>query len=371
VGGTLLTAALIVADEERHLGACLESLAGVVDQTVVVDTGSTDGTAAIAREGGAEVHEQAWTGDFSAARNAALDRAKGNWILYIDADERLRPTARADVETLLCGAAEVAFRMLLHPFAHATPYREYRLWRNDPRIRFRGVIHEKVMPAIHEVADAEGRRVGDCRLALDHVGYDGDQTHKHRRNLPLLRAQLADEPDNVFNLRHLGRVLTALGEQGEAEEALRRAVRLTRDAPEPGVHGSLAYADLAEMLHERGEPVGELVSEGLAFYPGNWLLAWTRARLEIDAGHEEQALEWLDRLLAVDRDALPDAGVAYDGRLFGSFAHASRGLCLFRLGRYAESERAYRAAERCEPGNPEHAVKARVAAMRAARAPAA
>src|SRR5947209_16564707 len=186
---------MIVRDEERHLAPCLESIAPVVDEIVVVDTGSVDRTAEIAVGHGASVHHAPWTGDFSAARNAALDRARGRWILYIDADERLRPIGRDRVEQLLGDADEAAFRLLLHPAPGWTGYREYRLWRNDPRIRFRGVIHEKVRPAILRVAELEGRPVGDADLRLDHVGYVGDQARKHRRNLPLLRRELAMRPE--------------------------------------------------------------------------------------------------------------------------------------------------------------------------------
>jgi glycosyltransferase involved in cell wall biosynthesis len=360
----LLTAALIVRDEQDVLGGCLASLDGVVDEVVVVDTGSTDDSAAIARSAGAHVHHHPWTGDFSRARNYALERANGNWILYIDADERLRPVTRATVEDLLVNADQIAFRVLLHPFRHATPYREYRLWQNDPRIRFRGVIHEKVMPAIQEVAAAKGLTIGDCTLALDHVGYDGDQAHKHRRNLPLLRAQLDAEPDNVFNWRHLASVHAGLGDEREAERALWRAVELTRASPDGGLHGSLPYADLVRLRHQRGEDVRDLLAEALERYPDNWLLVWTRARAELDAGRFEAALDWFDRLTAVDVARLPDAGVAYDGRLFSSFAHASRGLCLFRLGRYEEAAAAYREAEDREPDNPEYRVKRRLAEHR-------
>jgi glycosyltransferase involved in cell wall biosynthesis len=361
----LLSAALIVRDEEGVLGACLASLDGVVDEVVVVDTGSSDDSAEIARSAGADVHHLPWTGNFSRARNHGLERARGSWILYIDADERLRPVSRAAVEGLLADAEPVAFRMLLHPFRHATPYREYRLWRNDPRIRFRGVIHEKVMPAIEEVAAVEGRTIGDCQLALDHVGYEGDQAHKHRRNLPLLRAQLEAEPDNVFNWRHLASVHAGLGDEGEAERALWRAVEVTRADSDRGLHGSLAYADLVRLRHQRGEDVRDLLAEAFERYPDNWLLVWIKARAELDAGRYEVALEWLDRLTAVEVARLPDAGVAYDGRLFGSFAQAARGLCLFRLGRYEEAAAAYREAEDREPENPEYRVKRRLAERRA------
>jgi glycosyltransferase involved in cell wall biosynthesis len=365
----LLSAAMIVRDEEPHLEACLSSLAAVVDEVVVVDTGSSDGSVAVARSLGARTFREPWAGDFARARNAALERAAGRWILYIDADERLRPVDRASLERLLIEAAELAFRVLLHPFERSTPYREYRLWRNDPRIRFRGAIHEKVVPAIEEVTGAEGATVGDCELVLDHIGYGGDQTPKHRRNLPLLRAQLEVEADNVFNWRHLGVVLSELGEPEEAERALWRAIELTRADRSADQHGSLAYADLVRLRHERGEEVGALLDEALERYPDNWLLVWTKARLEIDAERYESALPWLEGLVRVEVVGLPDLGIAYDERIFGSFAQASRGLCLLRLGRYAEAEDAYSAAEAFEPGNPEHRVKRELAASRARGSP--
>jgi glycosyltransferase involved in cell wall biosynthesis len=361
----LLTAALIVRDEERYLDGCLRSLEAVVDEVVVLDTGSVDATPDIARAHGARLYEEPWGDDFSRARNLALDRATGDWILYIDADERLQPVAREALERLLDDPDRIAYRVLLHPFEGSTPYREYRLWCNDPRIRFQGVIHEKVIPAIEAVAAVEGRQIADCELALDHVGYDGDQTRKHRRNLPLLRRQLAAEPDNAFNWRHLAVVLSALGQSREAEEALWQAVELARAVKRPDRHASIAYSDLVRMLHERGVDVRPLLEEALNRYPDNWLLVWTRARLEIDAGQPAEALHWLDRLAAVDIASLPDAGVAYDERLFGAFAQAARGLCLLRLGRNAEAAEAYRSAEAAEPHTCEHAVKRQLAELRA------
>ncbi len=191
---------MIVRDEAEHLAACLASLEGIVDDVVVVDTGSVDDTVAIATRLGARVYHHPWTDNFSDARNAALDHAAGRWILYIDADERLRPIARERIVALLDDADEVAFRVWLRPFLGATPAREYRLWRNDPRIRFVGVIHEKVVPAIQAVALADGRGIGLCDLELDHLGYESDQARKHERNLPLLRAQLRAEPRECLQL---------------------------------------------------------------------------------------------------------------------------------------------------------------------------
>jgi glycosyltransferase involved in cell wall biosynthesis len=85
-----ISAALIVRNEERYLEGCLASLAGQVDQIVVVDTGSTDNSTRIADDFSVKLLHWPWTGDFCAARNCALDAASGDWILYIDADVRLR-----------------------------------------------------------------------------------------------------------------------------------------------------------------------------------------------------------------------------------------------------------------------------------------
>src|ERR1700730_4260742 len=117
----LLSGALIVRDESRVLGECLASIRDVVDEIVVVDTGSIDDTADIARDYGARVIHHAWRNDFAEARNVALDAAAGEWVLYVAGDERLSRADRPAVERLLTGAREVAFRLLLQPDAASTP----------------------------------------------------------------------------------------------------------------------------------------------------------------------------------------------------------------------------------------------------------
>ena len=128
----LLSAALIVRDEAAHLEACLASIDGLVDEVVVVDTGSTDGTAALARSLGATVDEIEWRHDFAAARNRSLDLAGGDWILYVDADERVRPGDHGGVRRWLAAAERcAAARVRFVPRVGWTPYREFRLWRHQ------------------------------------------------------------------------------------------------------------------------------------------------------------------------------------------------------------------------------------------------
>ena len=360
----LLSAALIVRDESVVLEDCLASIRDVVDEVVVVDTGSVDGSDDLAVSLGARVIRHQWRDDFAEARNVALDAAEGEWILYIDADERLSPTHRAAVEQLLDGAREVAFRVLLRPDLRSTPYREYRLWRHDPRVRFRGRIHEKVTPAIAAVSIADRRPIGDCDLLLTHVGYEGDQVHKHRRNLPLLRAELAHDPDNLFNRHHLARVLEGLGQEDEAARVLSDAAELARRRPGDPL-GVLVFTDLVRLRRRRGEEVTDVLAEARRRYPDNKLLWWVDAAVALSDERHLEALELLDRLLSVDLARLPADGAAYDERIFGELAHEARGGCLFRLERYAEAADAYAKASQIDPSNLAYRAKCAVAKGRA------
>jgi glycosyltransferase involved in cell wall biosynthesis len=362
----LLSATLIVRDEARVLGDCLSSIRPVVDEIVVVDTGSVDETLRIAASHGARVLHHAWRDDFACARNVALDAAQGDWILYIDADERLAPTDRHAVVRLLQDAREVAFRLRLKPDSRSTAYLEHRLWRHDPRIRFVGRIHEKVTPAIAAVSLADGRPIGDCDLLLEHVGYEGDQRPKHRRNLPLLRAQLEVEPDNLFNRHHLSRVLTGLGEDAEAARVLEDAVELARRRPYDPL-GVLVFTDLVRYRRARDEDPADLLAEARRRYPENKLLWWVEAAAHISAGRYTEALSLVDRLLAVDPAVVDPAGTAYDERIFGEYAQEARGVCLFRLERYDEASAAFETAASLDPSNLGYRTKARLASARAAR----
>src|SRR4051812_36682681 len=88
--GTRIAAVLVVRDESVLLPDCLASLTGVVDQVVVHDTGSADDTVALALAAGAVVHQGYWDDDFGRARNVGLELADAEWVLVVDADERVR-----------------------------------------------------------------------------------------------------------------------------------------------------------------------------------------------------------------------------------------------------------------------------------------
>ena len=351
MAGARLSAALIVRDEERFLEGCLRSLGGRVDEIVVVDTGSTDRSREIARDLGARVLEYAWTNDFAAARNAALDAARGEWILYIDADERIVEFDHSALAPLLADPRHVCYTVLFRPAVGYTRYREYRLFRNHPGLRFRGLIHESLLPALAEVCEREGRAVGESPVALDHLGYEGDLSHKHRRNLPLLRARLAVDPAHVYSWDHLGTTLLGLGDEAAAEDAWRRGVEAVRRAPTVTPVEGLPYLHLARFLVERGRDALALLDEACRRFPDDHSLAWLRARCLTDTGDYAGAMPLFARLAAIDPDTLAGGQVAYDASIFGAQAYAALGFCAFRLGRYADSAAQYARAEALAPGD--------------------
>jgi glycosyltransferase involved in cell wall biosynthesis len=364
----LLTAALITRDEAGFLPECLDSLSGVVDEIVVVDTGSSDDTIEIARSFGAVIAERPWTDDFSAARNASLDLATGEWILYIDADERLVDVNRDEIEALLASSDCVAYRVLLQPYSSTTAYREYRLWRNDPRIRFEGVIHEKVVPSIHAVSVKEGRPIGTADILLTHRGYEGDQSRKHRRNLPLLRRQLEIEPGNLFARHHLSRVLTGLGDEAAGEAELWKGLEVARAGGLRDELGALFIADLVVLGRNKGADVAPLIKEGRGAFPDNCALMWLEALHLMGEGRYEEALMPLEAILSFEVSSPPEAGPAYATRLLRELPLDAKGTCLMRLGDYEEAAEAYAGAAITAPSERSYRVKESLARARSKRA---
>ena len=198
----LLSLCLIVRDEAERIGRCLDAALPIADEVVVVDTGSTDGTAAIAEAKGARVVPFVWIDDFAAARNAALDAARGDWILMLDADEVLERPRRERLRKLLAEAREPAFTVeIVSPrgAGRMETARIARLFRRDPRHRYEGRIHESVLGSICRALGRETISPEASGLRARHEGYTPEMTAargKEERNRRLLLAEIEDKPDD-------------------------------------------------------------------------------------------------------------------------------------------------------------------------------
>jgi tetratricopeptide (TPR) repeat protein len=148
--GLTMSLCMIVKDEEEMLPRCLEAAAPVVDEIVVVDTGSTDRTMEIAREFGAKLIEHPWSGDFAEARNVSLDAATGDWILWLDADEVLVAEDAERLRELTGKVWREAFFLVETNFTgelgdgNAATHSALRVFRNRPGRRFEGRVHEQI-----------------------------------------------------------------------------------------------------------------------------------------------------------------------------------------------------------------------------------
>jgi tetratricopeptide (TPR) repeat protein/glycosyltransferase involved in cell wall biosynthesis len=221
-----LSVVMIVKDESKFLKGCLESVAGIADEIVVVDTGSTDGTQEIAAGFGAKVVHHAWTDDFSAARNVSLDHATGDWALWIDADERLAE-GNADLLKYLIVEAQpevggymVNIRNIMTEGDEPEVcwHRACRLFRLDTAIRFTGRVHEQNMRALQEA----GYDCALSQLTLDHYGYTADvmdERNKHERFIRMLTREVEENQyptERTFHLFNLGNAYFTRGDLAAA-----------------------------------------------------------------------------------------------------------------------------------------------------------
>lgn len=140
----LISCCLIVKNEAANLSGCLDSIQAIADELIVVDTGSKDETVAIAQRYNAKIYHFEWCNDFAAARNFAISKAQGDWILMPDADEKLvtqHPNLR---NALLVSPSEVLAVLIpiLCPDGVVTEMLSPRLFRNHPSIQYCGQYHE-------------------------------------------------------------------------------------------------------------------------------------------------------------------------------------------------------------------------------------
>jgi len=346
-----VSAALIVRNEEKHLGACLACVAAIVDEIIVVDTGSTDSTPDIASENGAILVRETWRDDFSQARNCALERATGDWILYIDADERVR--LDGSLESVLRDPKAVAARVSFRASSQLTPYKEHRVFRNRPDIRFRGVIHETIVPDLQRIIEKENAAIVDAPLSIDHLGYEGDLQAKHQRNLPLLQRAVEEDAERIFLWHALGEAQLGLGDAKSAHGSWRKGLAYLRGrAPLPG--DVLIYADLMDLHFSESErtlpDVDQLVTESNIRHADDPLVLYWTARHLAATGDFAQARAKLEQLLSHGPDGSLQGVLGYDTRLFDEFAWGLMGVCWLNEG---DPESALVWLRRAEEANPD------------------
>ncbi|HTU92816.1 MAG TPA: glycosyltransferase [Gemmataceae bacterium] len=223
----------IVKNESATLAHCLASVRDVVEEIIVVDTGSSDNTKDIAGQHGARVFDLPWPDSFAAARNESIRHAGGQWLLWLDADEYFDDANRSKLRQLISGLSDenTAYVMQQRSAAangSATLVGQVRLFRNHPAIRWDYRVHEQILPSLKKA----GHAVRHTDLVIEHSGYlDPALRHKKlERNLRLLHLDMADRPNDAFTLFNLGWAFADLGRCGEAIPLLQRSLQHSHNA---------------------------------------------------------------------------------------------------------------------------------------------
>lgn len=233
----VLSLCMIVKNEENNLQTCLDSVRGLANELVVVDTGSTDATPRIAIANGASVIPFDFTFvDFAAARNRALSHAGGQWILILDADETLDRASVPLIGELVARNENAGYyfarRNRCSDGEKSTTDYAVRLFPNRPHYRYRGRVHETVDAAIL----SGGGRLLKTAIRIDH-NFSSDRASRRRRNhwyISILKEEIAANPGDDTRLDFLAAEYHQLEMFDEATEV---AERIARARPlDPAAH---------------------------------------------------------------------------------------------------------------------------------------
>ncbi len=348
---------MIVRDEQKNLPHALESVRGVFDEIVVLDTGSKDRTVEIARSFGARVFDFVWVDDFAAARNAALARATGDYAFWLDADDLIEPPERTKLEALLgrLGRGGETPAFVVRCSCDAGPNGEggetvvdhIRLFPVIEGVRWTYRVHEQILPALKRA----GLPLQWTDITVRHTGYaDRDlRSRKLDRDSRILREELAERPDDPFTLFNLGSIAIEQAEWNEALEYLKRS--LARSAPTDSITRKL-FALIARAHQMKCDPRSALraCDEGLSLDPEDAELWFRKAVVHRCAGEPGEAEQCWRRILTLSR---PQKFASMDQGIYGHLTRRNLAALAKERGDIEEVQRQWRAVLAECPGDKE------------------
>jgi len=299
---------MIVKNEEEMLRDCLASAQGLVNEIIIVDTGSTDRTKDIAREFDAKIIDFPWTGSFSEARNISLEHATGDWVLHLDADERLVPAEHHELRSLLARSYREGFYLDEHNYTGGgreeepvVTHNTMRIWRNRPEYRFSGIIHEQKNASMPMF---ERSRFQDSNCSIIHFGYLKevmDKKSKSNRNMELLLLEAQENP-TTFNRFNIGTEYMALGDLDAAIKYFKESwdeLKAAGDLQKVGFTNFLIIRlTRATRLSGQIEQAREYARQGLELFPQNNDLILDQAAMHVKEGNLEAAAELVQQAIA-------------------------------------------------------------------------
>ncbi len=302
---------MIAKNEERFLAECLRRAAPCVDEIVLVDTGSTDATVAIAERFGAKVLHEPWCDDFSHPRNVGIDAATGDWILVLDADEQLQEGAAGRMREIVEDAGVAGYHLAfknVYDGGKTLGVVMVRLFRKLDGARFVNRIHEQITPGLLAVGAKDGLILSMTELEVLHYGYqDAVMTDKRKneRNERLFRMQLEEHPDDVYSLYKYGDFLRRIPGRGDDALATLQACLDRIEAMPPAAPREIPYAAevaalcaLEHARRDRAELASAIVERALRRMIPTPNLHYIAASLAVHARRDDEAIAHYERCLA-------------------------------------------------------------------------
>jgi glycosyltransferase involved in cell wall biosynthesis len=217
---------MIVKNEKNNLKRCLNSIKNIADEIIIVDTGSNDETVKIAEKYNSIILHHAWNEDFSEARNAGLEKANGEWILVLDADEELNLSTSGKIRHTLLNTRAEALNVIIRKYQPEDDVMRYideqsiRLFRNKKEYRYQNRIHSQIIPSI---ADSGGSFT-ECSVIVNNYGPQQQNEKRHKRNIPLLNEGLKEQPKDAYMLFKLAETYKSLSQWDKAREYYTKAI---------------------------------------------------------------------------------------------------------------------------------------------------
>ncbi|MDB5388449.1 MAG: wbbL 5 [Planctomycetaceae bacterium] len=360
-GGLLLTDApvrlslcMIVRDNESTIRPCLESIRPWVDEMVIVDTGSLDTTPEICREYGARVFEFPWIDDFSAARNASLKHAQGEWIFWMDSDDTISAKCGRELrelantrhpENVLGYVMQVHCpRMSENGHADITVVDHIKLFPNRPELRFEHRIHEQILPAIRRL----GGEVQFTEIHVVHSGSDHSVAGRQRkleRDFRLLDLDLKDKPDHPFVLFNLGMTHADCHQHTAAVHYLQRCLDVSHTDES---HVAKTYALLVSSLVclDQDASARQVCQQARKLFPEDKELLFRQAMLAHQTNRLSEAVQLYHQVLTPMESR---RFLSVDMDLAGYKARHNLALVYEDLGMFGEAEAQWRTIVRENP----------------------
>lgn len=297
---------MIVKNEENVLDRCLGSVKDIVDEIIIVDTGSTDSTVKIAEKYNAKIFYYKWDNSFSNARNCSIKNAAKDWILIMDADDEFEKRDTDKLLKLVNDKSSNTNVYFLETLSYCgddpnngdtTMNLNVRLIRNRMGYKFTGNIHEQIMRSPEDNNKTDAIKIGDIRFY--HYGYLNkvvEAKDKRKRNMGLIQKELDKDPHNSFMLFNMGNEYYAMKDCKQALEYYMKSYE--KFNPIEGFSSKLILRIVScNQIVGNFQEEYKFIDRGLEYYPNFTDLEFIRGNTLIGQGKYLSAINSLKKCI--------------------------------------------------------------------------